>query len=180
MRWSLIGAAPRGRKPVVVHGSALASSLVFAFALFAVVVSMLVVVPARGNAKDLEAGAVESPSKTAITSASTSARTHWSEKRLFEVGYTATPSPVPLLTTHAWTVTIADGEGRPVRDATVTVLGGMPEHDHGFPTTPQVKPLGDGRYLVEGIKFHMPGDWVVILRIQAGASSDSVRFELHL
>jgi hypothetical protein len=170
--------------PVAVHGAALVSSLVSAFALFAVVVSMLVVVPARGNAEDLEAGAVASPPHMASTSATTSAtmpaRTRWSEKRLFEVSYVATPSPVPLLTTHAWTVTIADGEGQPVRDATVTVLGVMPEHDHGFPTTPQVKPLGDGRYLVEGIKFHMPGDWVVLFRIQAGASGDSVRFELHL
>ena len=164
-----MGAGPRERHvpvDVALHATARA------FALLAV----LLAAPAFAQAVNIEAGAVEPPSNTS----SFTSTSRWSEKRLFEVSYTATPSPVPLLTTHTWTVTIADGEGRRVRDATVTVLGGMPEHDHGFPTTPQIKPLGDGRYLVEGLKFHMPGDWVVILRIQAGASSDSVRFELHL
>lgn len=165
-----MGGGSRERFQVPVRGAVQASARVIA--LFAV----LLAAPAFAQAVNIEAGAVEPPSNTSsVTSTS-----RWSEKRLFEVSYTATPSPVPLLTTHTWTVTIADGEGRRVRDATVTVLGGMPEHDHGFPTTPQIEPLGDGRYLVEGIKFHMPGDWVVILRIQAGASSDSVRFELHL
>lgn len=168
--WNLSGTGPRERihvpVPEPVHVTARAFALV----------ALLLAAPAFAQVTGIEAGAVEPHS----SAASVTSTTRWSEKRLFEVSYTATPSPVPLLTTHSWTVTIADGEGRPVRDATVTVLGGMPEHDHGFPTTPQVKPLGDGRYLVEGIKFHMPGDWVVILRIQAGANSDSVRFELHL
>jgi hypothetical protein len=171
-RWNLKGAGTRERIPGPLHGVSHATPRAFASAIVAVFLAA----PALVQAGNVEAGAVETTSiPTPVTSTS-----RWSEKRLFEVSYTATPSPVPLLTTHAWTVTIADGEGRPVRDASLAVLGGMPEHDHGFPTTPQVRPLGDGRYLVEGIKFHMPGDWVVILRIQAGANSDSVRFELHL
>ena len=37
----------------------------------------------------------------------------------------------------------------------------MPEHGHGFPTVPEVTEyLGDGKYLVEGLKFSMPGWWV--------------------
>lgn len=171
-RGNLKGAGTRKRIPGPVQGPVPASPRALAFALLAV----LLAAPALVQAGNVEAGAVETTSNpTPVTSVS-----RWSDQRLFEVSYVSTPSPVPLLATHAWTVTIADGEGRPVRDATLTVLGGMPEHDHGFPTTPQVKPLGDGRYLVEGIKFHMPGDWVVILRIQAGSNSDSVRFELHL
>ena len=164
------GAATRKRIPGPLHGAVHATSCAFAL------VAVLLAAPALAQSANLEGGAVEPTSNPSpVTSTS-----RWSEKRLFDVSYTATPSPVPLLATHTWTVTIADDKGRPVRDATVTVLGGMPEHDHGFPTTPQVKPLGDGRYLVEGIKFHMPGAWVVILRIQAGANGDSVRFELHL
>jgi hypothetical protein len=34
----------------------------------------------------------------------------------------------------------------------------MPQHGHGLPTQPQVtRELGDGRYLLEGMKFSMPG-----------------------
>lgn len=106
--------------------------------------------------------------------------TRWSSKHLFQVGYTSSPAPVPLLQVHSWTVTIADAAGQPVNDASITVLGGMPAHAHGLPTTPQVKSLGGGRYLIEGLKFHMPGAWAVALRIKAGAVTDSVTFDLQL
>jgi YtkA-like protein len=117
-----------------------------------------------------------SPAVTAIPGATT----RWSTKHLFAVGYVPTPSPVPLLQVHSWTLTIVDAAGRPVNDATITVDGGMPAHAHGLPTTPQVKALGEGRYLVEGLKFHMPGDWVVGFRIKAGAVVDAVKFDLQL
>ena len=108
------------------------------------------------------------------------AMTRWSTKRLFEVSYISSPTPVPLLQVHSWTVTIADAAGHAVNDARITVLGGMPAHAHGLPTTPQVQSLGGGRYLIEGLKFHMPGAWVVALRIKAGALIDSVTFDLQL
>lgn len=104
----------------------------------------------------------------------------WGDNHLFQASYVSSPSPVPLLALHAWTVTVTDKVGALVDGAKITVLGGMPEHSHGFPTMPQVKELGGGRYLIEGLKFHMPGRWIVILRIDAGDASDAVRFELEL
>jgi hypothetical protein len=106
--------------------------------------------------------------------------TSWSLKRHFRASYVSSPAPVPLLTVHSWTVTIVDADEHPVTDARITVLGAMPEHDHGFPTLPKVKNLGGGRYLIEGLKFHMPGNWIVALRIKSGDVTDSVRFELAL
>ena len=104
----------------------------------------------------------------------------WTEKRLYRVAWASTPSPVPMLTLHAWTITITDVDEKPVDDARVTVLGGMPAHAHGLPTTPSVRPLGGGRYLVEGLKFHMPGAWVVAFRIKAAAGIDAVSFPFEL
>ncbi len=106
--------------------------------------------------------------------------TGWTEKRLYRVAWTATPSPVPMLVLHAWTVTITDAAGTPVDDARITVLGGMPAHAHGLPTTPAVRALGGGTYRVEGLKFHMPGAWVVAFRIKAAAGIDAVSFPLEL
>ena len=38
--------------------------------------------------------------------------------------------------------------------------GGMPAHGHGFNTAPRVtRELDDGAFLVEGVRFHMGGDW---------------------
>ena len=36
----------------------------------------------------------------------------------------------------------------------IYVHGGMPKHQHGFPTNPRAKQyLGNGLYLVEGVKI---------------------------
>jgi hypothetical protein len=43
----------------------------------------------------------------------------------------------------------------------------MPEHRHGMNYRPSVKPLGDGRWRVEGLMFHMPGRWELQLDVRA-------------
>jgi hypothetical protein len=54
---------------------------------------------------------------------------------------------------------LTDEQG-PIEDAALTVTGGMPEHNHGMPTQPQItQQLAAGRYLLEGVRFHMPGLW---------------------
>jgi len=55
----------------------------------------------------------------------------------------------------------------------------MPMHDHGFPTAPRVtKELGNGTYLLEGVKFNMPGWWQFVFCIEAGDVEDVVRFNI--
>ena len=82
---------------------------------------------------------------------------------------------------HSWVLTLQDADGRPVEGAEITVGGGMPQHDHGLPTTPQVtKYLGDGRYLVEGLQFHMAGWWELTFDISAAGTQDSITFNLVL
>lgn len=89
--------------------------------------------------------------------------------------------PIPLNRLHSWTLTVRTPDGQPVEVAEITVDGGMPQHGHGLPTQPAVtRYLGEGRYLVEGMKFQMPGWWVVDFTITAGEKADSVRFNLVL
>lgn len=57
----------------------------------------------------------------------------------------------------------------------------MPEHGHGLPTAPAVtQRLGDGSYLIEGMKFNMRGWWEINLCIKAPPGSDCVTFNLVL
>ena len=35
----------------------------------------------------------------------------------------------------------------------------MPEHRHGMNYRPSLAPAGDGRYVADGLLFHMPGRW---------------------
>lgn len=72
-------------------------------------------------------------------------------------------------------------DGKPVENASITLNGGMPQHGHGLPTEPVVSQyLGNGDYLVEGMKFQMTGWWVVNFYVNAGGKSDQVTFNLML
>ncbi len=89
--------------------------------------------------------------------------------------------PVVINETHAWTLHVETADGNPVPDAEIAIDGGMPEHNHGFPTAPRVtENLGEGKYLLEGMRFNMGGAWVLTLEISSGGQSDTVTFEFEL
>jgi hypothetical protein len=107
--------------------------------------------------------------------------TRLSAHGIYKVGYVSRRDPIPLNQIHSWTIHIETAAGRPVEHAAIAVDGDMPQHLHGLPTRPQVsKELGNGDYLVDGLKFHMSGWWVVDYQIDAAGQHDVVRFNLVL
>ncbi|WP_342117784.1 FixH family protein [Pseudoduganella sp. OTU4001] len=89
--------------------------------------------------------------------------------------------PIALGKLHSWEVSVRQPSGQPVTGARFAVDGGMPQHHHGLPTQPQVtRELGDGRYLLEGVKFSMSGWWELKLKIDAAPGPDKVTFNLVL
>jgi hypothetical protein len=89
--------------------------------------------------------------------------------------------PVSVGPLHSWTVTVQGADGTPLGEAHIAVDGGMPQHGHGLPTSPAVtQALGDGRYLIEGMKFNMGGWWEIDLAIEGPAGADAVTFNLVL
>jgi hypothetical protein len=82
---------------------------------------------------------------------------------------------------HQWTLHVESADGRPVEDATINVDGDMPQHGHGLPTSPRVtKYLGNGDYLVDGMKFQMGGWWLMDFTISAKGQTDAVHFNMML
>ena len=56
---------------------------------------------------------------------------------------------------QSWLLTLKTVAGAPVEGAAITVSGGMPQHNHGLPTSPQATDyLGDGRYRIDGREIH--------------------------
>ena len=109
------------------------------------------------------------------------ARTRISNAGKYEVSYESAVVPVPKRQLHTWTIALRDRDGHPVDGAELRIAGGMPDHGHGLPTKPYVREaLGDGRYVIEGMKFNMGGYWVVDLGIESKSGADAVRFELNL
>lgn len=86
-------------------------------------------------------------------------------------------NPIEINKMHAWEIRLRSPSGDAVSGARISVDGGMPQHGHGFPTRPQVtRELGDGRYLLEGMKFSMPGWWEIKLKIDAASGADELTF----
>ena len=108
-------------------------------------------------------------------------RRRLSDDGLFWVTIEPHTDDIPLNRLHAWTLHVETPEGGAVEGATITVDGGMPDHGHGLPTKPQVtQALGNGKYLVEGLKFQMPGWWVVQFSVSTPEGADVVSFNLML
>jgi hypothetical protein len=85
--------------------------------------------------------------------------------------------PAAINQLHGWQVRVATPSGTPVQGARLAVDGGMPQHGHGFPTQPRVtREIAAGTYLLEGMKFSMPGWWEVKLAIQGPEGTDRVTF----
>lgn len=104
-----------------------------------------------------------------------------SDGGLFRVSWSSDPASPPLNKIHTWTIHVETADGQPVDDAEITVDGGMPDMNHGLPTSPQVtQNLGNGDYLVEGMKFQMLGWWEARFNINANGQSDNVTFNLIL
>lgn len=107
--------------------------------------------------------------------------TRESENGLYRVSYTAATGTIPVNQMHEWTLHVERADGTPVDDATITVDGDMPAHGHGLPTSPRVtQSLGNGDYLVEGVKFQMGGEWVMDITITANGQTDTVHFNMLL
>lgn len=104
-----------------------------------------------------------------------------SDEGMFVISYESELQPVSINRIHNWIIHVETSDGRPVDGASITLVGGMPDHDHGLPTVPlATQSLGDGNYLVEGVKFHMNGWWQITVSITAGSEVDSVIFDLQL
>lgn len=92
-----------------------------------------------------------------------------------------TEDRVPIGRYHNWLLTLSDAQLVGVHPATISISGGMPSHGHGLPTAPRVAShLGQGVYRIEGLKFHMPGQWVVRFHITTEHMQDYVEVTLNI
>jgi hypothetical protein len=88
---------------------------------------------------------------------------------------------IPLGQIHSWILHVETVDGAYFDPTRIAVSGGMPQHGHGFVTDPRVTTvLGDGDFLVEGVKFHMGGDWILRFEIVGARAGDLATFDVHV
>jgi hypothetical protein len=56
----------------------------------------------------------------------------------------------------------------------------MTEHRHGMNYRPRVFGQGAGRYVVEGLLFHMPGRWQLVFDVERGRRTERLETDVVL
>ena len=90
-------------------------------------------------------------------------------------------SPLSINTIHSWHIRVLDRDDEILELEELNVFGGMPEHDHGLPTQPEVTMrLDNGDYLLEGLRFHMQGRWELQVEFQYAGADDTAIIDFEL
>ena len=90
-------------------------------------------------------------------------------------------SPLSINTIHSWHIRVLDHDDEILELEEVNVFGGMPEHDHGLPTQPEVTMrLDNGDYWLEGLRFHMHGHWELQVEFQYAGADDTAIIDFEL
>ena len=89
------------------------------------------------------------------------------QRGVFEVEVRPSPDPIPLNAPLELSVVLRSGvdPAQALPGRTLLVEGWMPGHGHGMLRQSQVDDLGDGRYRVRGMLFHMPGAWELRIKV---------------
>ncbi len=116
------------------------------------------------------------------------------------------PSPIPMGELFVVETTLLDKEGKALENGTVRVDARMPAHGHGMATrplpalptcsAPQQDPAllaaieagtlpegcsyPGGKYKMEGMKFHMPGEWTIRFDVTGPAGVDHAELRYAL
>lgn len=98
----------------------------------------------------------------------------------YTIYYKSELDPIVANREHKWTLHIEKkGAGLALDFARVFVSGFTVPDSHPLPAQPRVtRMLGNGNYLMEGVKFDRPGEWVLYFYTVFGSDYDTV--EVHV
>lgn len=101
---------------------------------------------------------------------------------LFYVSYQPLGGEVPFNESFSLDIQVYEGNDHAilVTDAEIFVDATMPAHGHGMNTVPQVFPYGDGTFRVDGLLFHMRGEWRLDVTVIEGSDFDIAHFVIQM
>ena len=84
------------------------------------------------------------------------------------------PPLPPMGSMFAVETTVVDASGKPLDPETFSLDAGMPAHRHGMVTQPKHEELEPGKFRSEGMKFHMPGEWMFTVELDTDGGKKTV------
>lgn len=104
-----------------------------------------------------------------------------SESGFYQISLRPEEGPARVGGPHGWVVSVETTDGVPFRPSRLAFDGGMPQHGHGFQTRPHVsRTRSVGEFLVDGVRFHMPGDWMLRVEVVGPSGPDVAVFQIHV
>jgi hypothetical protein len=80
---------------------------------------------------------------------------------------------------HGFDLLLMTSDGRPADGASIVLTGLRRDTNNPLPTAPQVSPTPEpGHYRAEGLRFHMPGEWRLILTIACKDVRDTAALDI--
>lgn len=120
-------------------------------------------------------------SLASLTFASEYTLTGLTESGLYRVSLMPAEGEVPIAEIHNWIVRVENAEGDVFTPTGLGLRGGMPAHGHGMTVKPQVtRRMDDGSFLIEGMKFHMGGEWQLMVGVRGPKGPDQVSFDFEV
>jgi hypothetical protein len=101
------------------------------------------------------------------------------ESARYVVVFEPRPAPIAVGRDFALDVSVcARGQADAPRALRVDAV--MPAHRHGMNYRPSIEPRGDGRYLAQGLLFHMPGHWQLLFDVESSAGRERLIADVML
>ena len=80
----------------------------------------------------------------------------------YEIAWSTSDGTIPLNEMFRLDVSVVEtAEGTPAENITLSLTASMPMHDHEMETEPAVSEAAPGSFAVDGMLFHMPGEWML-------------------
>ena len=95
----------------------------------------------------------------------------------YRIAWRVRPNPIAVAEPFALEMSVCAKPGAQAAEG-IQVDATMPEHRHGMNYRPSVIDGPDGRFLAEGMLFHMPGKWRLIFDVRAGGITERLTHDL--
>ena len=102
-----------------------------------------------------------------------------SETNLFNVHLTGIERTEHVNHLHGFELSLTTANGRLATGASIDLTGQRHYAPNPLPTSPRVRPsLVDGTYQIEGLRFHMAGEWRLVFMIEFEQIRDRLMLDI--
>ena len=77
-------------------------------------------------------------------------------------------------------IAFTDRQNQAAGIVSVQLEGGMPGHGHGLPTSPTLTLQDSGSYRIDGLKYNMPGRWLLGFQVNGESGEDRLIFDFMI